>query len=151
MLIFRYPKKGCQTKRSPRADSSFLHFTDLNQRFNSGLTLCQIVELVIMFVLELPTQIVMDRTGRSNEYVTDWFNMCSEVCTIVLKTKGKMVQSPIQIDEARFAGRRKYNRGRLLAGDAPPALTDIVISNRNHGARVDGPWVLLGTWFKKWK
>ncbi|KAL5232717.1 hypothetical protein ACI65C_000127 [Semiaphis heraclei] len=53
-------------------------------------------------------------------------------------------QNPIQIDEARFAGRRKYNRGRLLAGDAPPSLRDInveVINNRNHGARVDGLWI----------
>jgi len=41
-------------------------------------------------------------------------------------------QNTIQIDEARFAGRRKYNSGRLLAGDVPPALTDIhaeVINN----------------------
>lgn len=54
------------------------------------------------------------------------------------------VQNPKQNDEACFAGRSKYNRGRLLAGDAPPALTDInaeVINNRNHGVRVDGPWV----------
>lgn len=92
---------------------------------------------------------VMDRTRRSKECVTDWFNfnMCREVCTAVLKTKNKLVgnaQNPIQIDEARFAGRWKYNRGRLLAGDAPPSLTDInaeVINNRNYGAQVDGPWV----------
>jgi len=34
--------------------------------------------------------------------------------------------------------------GRLLAGVSPPSLTDInaeVINNRNHGARVDVPWV----------
>lgn len=44
----------------------------------------------------------------------------------------------------RFAGQRKYNRGRLLAEDTPPSLTVInaeVISNQNHGVRVDGPWV----------
>ncbi|VVC25533.1 ISXO2-like transposase domain [Cinara cedri] len=97
-----------------------------------------------MFVLELPTQMAMERTGKSIECVTDWFKMCREVCTAVLKTKKKVVenaQNPIQIDEARFAGRRKYNRDRLLAGDAPPSLKDIsakVINNRNHGARVRG-------------
>ena len=51
---------------------------------------------------------------------------------------------PIQIDKARFAGRRKYNRGRLLAGDAPPNDEDedaVVVNARNHGARIDGPWV----------
>jgi len=103
MSIFRCPKKGCQTTRSLQSGSSFFHFTNLNQRCNSELTLCQIVKLVFMFVLELLTQMVMVRTGRSNECVTDWFNMCREVCTAVLNTKGKMVgdvQNPIQIDEA---------------------------------------------------
>lgn len=100
-----------------------------------------------MFVLEFPTQMIMDGTGRSIECVTDWFNMCREVCTAVLKTKREIVrnsQNPIQIDEAHFTAQRKYNRDRLLAGDAPPSLKDIsaqVINNRNHGARVDGPWV----------
>lgn len=100
MPIFRCPKRVRQTTRSARAGSRFFHFTDLNQRCNSGLTLCEIVELVFMFVLELPTQMVMDRTGRSKDCVTDWFNMCREVCTAVLKTKRKMVgnaQNPIQI------------------------------------------------------
>lgn len=53
--------------------------------------------------------------------------MCQEVCTAVLKTKNKLVgnaQNPIQIDEARFTDRRKYIRGRLLAGNALPT-TDI--------------------------
>ena len=52
--------------------------------------------------------------------------------------------SPIQIDEARFAGRRKYNRGCILQGDYPPQEwdADVAVENqRNHGNRVDGPWV----------
>lgn len=52
--------------------------------------------------------------------------------------------NPIQIDESRFAGRRKYNRGRLLQGDAPANSVDedVVVQNKqNHGACVDGPWV----------
>lgn len=63
MTIFRCPKKGCQTTRSPQAGSSFFHFTDLNQRWT---VYCQIIELVFMFVLELPTPMVMDRIERSN-------------------------------------------------------------------------------------
>jgi hypothetical protein len=42
---------------------------------------------------------------------------------------------PIQIDEARFAGKKKYNRGRLLAGDQPPSSegNDVEVQNgRNH-------------------
>ena len=53
-------------------------------------------------------------------------------------------ENPVEIDEARFAGRRKYNRGRLLTGDERAELTDSeadVINNRNHGQRIDGPWV----------
>ena len=49
--------------------------------------------------------------------------------------------SPIQIDEA---GRRKYNRGRILQGDHPPQErdADVAVENqRNHSNRVDGPWV----------
>jgi len=52
--------------------------------------------------------------------------------------------NPIQIDDARFVGRRKYNRGRMLGGDKPPANTDEgaqVQNNCNHGAGIDGPWV----------
>ena len=33
-------------------------------------------------------------------------------------------ENPIQIDEARFAGRRKYNRGRMLNGDNSPLSED---------------------------
>ncbi|MPC32341.1 hypothetical protein E2C01_025651 [Portunus trituberculatus] len=43
--------------------------------------------------------------------------------------------NPIQIDEARFAGRRKYNRGRMLNGDNAPLSEDNDAeheNNRNH-------------------
>lgn len=75
MLIFQYLKKSCQI-RSPRAGSSFFNFTDLNQRCNSGLTICQITELLFMFVMELSTQMVKDRTGRSNEYILTQTLVC---------------------------------------------------------------------------
>lgn len=51
---------------------------------------------------------------------------------------------PIQIDEARFAGKRKYNWGRLLNDDQLPSSedSDVEVQNsRNHGQRVDEPWV----------
>ena len=53
--------------------------------------------------------------------------------------------NPVEIDEARFVGRRKYNRGRLLNGDERAESTDSeadVVNNRNQGQRIDGPWVL---------
>jgi hypothetical protein len=52
--------------------------------------------------------------------------MCREVCTKVIEKKGKMLgttEEPIQID-ARFAGKRKYNRGRLLQGNRAPQSED---------------------------
>ena len=54
------------------------------------------------------------------------------------------ITEPIQIDEACFAGKRKYNRGRLLRRNRVPQLEDSdapLENNRNHGSRIDGPWV----------
>jgi len=68
-----------------------------------------------------------------------WYNMCREVCTKVTEKKGQMLdtaEEPIQIDEARFAGKRKYNRGRLLQGNRTPQSEDsdaLLENNRNHG------------------
>jgi hypothetical protein len=45
----------------------------------------------------------------------------------VIEKKGKMLgiaEEPIQIDEARFAGKRKYNCGRLLQGNHAPQSED---------------------------
>jgi hypothetical protein len=73
--------------------------------------------------------------------------MCREVCTKVIESKGQILgttEEPIQIDEARFAGKCKYNRGRLLKGNRISQLKDsdaLLENNRNHGRRTDGPWV----------
>lgn len=145
--VLRCTAKGCQTYRSLREGNQFFHYTDVNGRLNSNLTLCQIMEMVYHFILEIPLRTTVEVSGRSSATVTDYHNFCREVCTAVLKNKPKMkgtFEDPIQIDESRFAGKRKYNRGRMLAGDAPPQSVDEeadVQNNRNHGARVDGPWV----------
>lgn len=145
----RCKNRRCQTYRSIRSGNTFFHFTDLNGRVNCKLTLCQILELMFYFILDLPYDTVHTLTGRGPEAISDWFNLCREICSeIVSVTKrGKMVgtaEEPVQIDEARFAGRRKYNRGRMLQGDRAPDSTDVeaeVQNNRNHGRRIDGPWV----------
>jgi len=72
--------------------------------------------------------------------------MWREVCTKVIEKKGQMVgtaEEPIQIDEARFAGKRKYNRGRLLQGNRIPQSedSDALLENNRHYGRIDGPWV----------
>ena len=147
--LLRCPKKGCQTYRSVREGNNFFYYTDLNGKINSRLSLCEILELVFYFVYETPINTTITLTGKSPNTVTDWYNMCREVCSVMVscQTRGKMVgteENPIQIDEARFAGRRKYNRGRLLAGDHPPNSEDSdaePVNKKNHGARIDGPWV----------
>lgn len=147
--VFRCPRKGCQTSRSVRTGNRFFHYTDLNGKTNSKLTIVQILEVVFMFILDLPVESVISLTGRSKPTVIDWFNMCREVCTAMVShtVRGQMVgtqDDPVQIDEARFAGRRKYNRGRMLHGDHPPESEDSdedIENNRNHGRRIDGPWV----------
>ena len=55
-------------------------------------------------------------------------------------------ENPVEIDETRFAGRRKYNRGRLLKGDKRADSTDSeadVENNRNHGRRIEGHGCLV--------
>ena len=100
LLVLRCPQRGCQTTRSVRQGNAFFHYTDLNGRLNSQLTLCGIVELVYMFTIDMPALQVVELTGKSRGTVVDQYSWSS-----------------IHIDEARFAGRRKYNRGRILQGE----------------------------------
>ena len=91
----------------------------------------------------------MSLTGKSSNPITDWHNMCREVYGAIVfhRQRGKMVgtnDNPIQIDEARFTGRRKYSRGRMANADNALLSEDSdtnVQNNRNHGRRIVGPWV----------
>ncbi|XP_076031863.1 uncharacterized protein LOC143019764 [Oratosquilla oratoria] len=147
--VLRCPRRGCQTSRSVHQGNRFFHYTDLNGKTNSCLSLCEILELVYLFIMDIPCNTTVTLTGKSPNTVTDWYNMCREVCGEIVshRTRGQMIgteEKPIQIDESRFAGRRKYNRGRLLTGDHAPETKDSdadIVNNRNHGARIDGPWV----------
>ncbi|XP_068222000.1 uncharacterized protein [Palaemon carinicauda] len=147
-MVWRCKRKGCQATRSTRTGNNFFTYTDLNCKLNSCLSLCKIMELVYLWTLSMDVDTVQTITGRSPTTIVDWFNYCREVCSAkvsVLK-RGQMKgteSSPVQIDEARFAGRRKYNRGRMLDGDHAPEEDDeeTVENNRNHGRRIDGPWV----------
>ena len=100
-----------------------------------------------MFVLEMPTVQTCDLTGRARATVVNWYEYCCTVCTAIIAKKPQMVgteESPIHIDESHFAGRQKYNCGRILNGYVPPLSEDNdaeVENKRNHGARVDGSWV----------
>jgi hypothetical protein len=102
---------------------------------------------VYFFLCETPIKYAETITGQSHSTFVDWYNMCREVCTKVIEKKGQMLgtaEEPIQIDESRFAGKRKYNHGRPLQGNCAPQSEDsdaLLENNRNHGRRIDGPWV----------
>ncbi len=93
----------------------------------SKWSVCEIMELVYLFVVDLPLKVVTNLMGRSSAMVTDWYSFCREVYATVVTKKGKMKgtdTNPVQIDEARFMGHRKYNRGHMLAGDKAPESED---------------------------
>jgi hypothetical protein len=91
---------------------------------------------VYFFLCETPIKYAETITGHST--LVDWYNMCREVCTKVIEKKGQIpgtAEETIQIDEARFAGKRKYNSGRLLQGNRVTQLEDsdaLPEKNRNQ-------------------
>ena len=130
--VFRC-RKGCQTFRSVRHESIFFCYTDLNNKMNCKLTLCEILELVFYFAKDLSLDLTEEMTGKSRPTICDWFNMCREVCSSIVSVnrRGQMVETavnPVERDEARFARRRKYNRGRLLNRDERAESTDSELS-----------------------
>ena len=147
--ILRCVKFGCQTTASVRTGNEFLAYTDASGRTHGRLTLCEILELIMLWMIEMPLSKIAKATGRSGNTTVDWSNFFRKVCSqmVTVEKRGKMigtVDEPIQIDEARFAGRRKNNKGRLLSGDMQVNLQDEnaeVVNRRNHGRRIDGPWV----------
>ena len=131
--VFRCRRKGCQTFRSACHESIFFYYTDLNNKMNCKLTLCEILELVFYFVKDLSLDLTEEMTGRSRPTICDWFNMCKEFCSSIVSVnrRGQMVETavnPVERDEARFAGRRKYNRGRLLNRDERAESSDSELS-----------------------
>ncbi len=66
---------------------------------------------------------------------------------LFVNNRGKMVsikEESVQINEARFAGNRKYKRGKIRQDHVPESNDSEaeVENNPNHGRRVDGSWIL---------
>jgi hypothetical protein len=135
--------------RSVRRGNSFFHYLDLNNKMNCKLALCPILDVVYFFPCETPINCAETITGQSHSTLVDWYNICREVCTKVIEKKGQMLgtaEEPIQIDESLFVGKRKYNLGRLLQGNCASQSEDsdaLLENNRNHGRRINGPWVFV--------
>ena len=89
MPVLRCRNRGCQTFRSVRRGNAFFHFTDLNNKVNFELSLCQILEIMFYFIEDLSYHQVQGLTGRGSEAVCDWFNMCREVCSMIVSVQNR--------------------------------------------------------------
>jgi len=80
------------------------------------------MDIVYFFLCETPIKYAETITGRSHSTLLDWYNMCRRFVRVIEKN-GQILgtaEQPIQIDDARFAGKRIYSRGRLLQGNRVP-------------------------------
>ncbi|KAK8754974.1 hypothetical protein V5799_002275 [Amblyomma americanum] len=86
----------------------------------------------------------MQNSEISKQACTDWTNYIREVCCADLSEQPPMggPGEVVQVDECLMRGKRKANRGRLLAGDNVPPHRQ-----NNYGGVVDrGPWVFGMIW-----
>ena len=74
----------------------------------------------------------------AHKFTNDFIPLFTQVCVEALQNAVPMGGPGciVQIDESYISGRRKYNRGRLLAGNRVPP------PRNNYGNRQLGPWVL---------
>ena len=52
-MVWRCKRKGCQATKSTRTGNKFFTYTDLNSKLNSCLSLCKIMELVYLWILNM--------------------------------------------------------------------------------------------------
>ena len=130
----------------------------------------KIIQIVWHWLNKTPACQTSRLVGITENTVGDWFNFCREVCVISNEGRWRQIKigdgvgrnrlsdlpaTVVQADESLLRGRRKYNRGRLLAGDErlpegnrqearniEENLGIQIPDERNFGARIDGPWVV---------
>lgn len=161
----RCPKGSCRKSLPLRSISPFFGPPRCKLRIH------EVFELVYFFLyIQQPLSLLDSMTARCKTTIIDWWKRCRAVCTKVIALEPKFLGTatePVQVDESYFAGRRKYNRGRLLSRDKKHPQEDIAqlemtskvpnwgtdtapadsdettpSFNRNYGKRVMGPWVV---------
>lgn len=169
--FFICPRKNCRTSRSLRSTNNFFSHRDNHGKSRNNLSLVQIIHYIYEWLYSSNTvnQTVI-KTGLAKRTVNKWNNLCREVCQRVILRQRKFVgteENPVQIDEAYFSGKRKYNRGRFRKGDYKAVGEDqarleeercagdkhygpytTIQNKRNFGGRVVGPWVFGIYWSK---
>lgn len=144
--VWRCKSRGCQARFSVKNGCKLFSKTKLSFKNKTNMSLLQITETMYLWSIEMSVSDVVKYTTITSPTAISWFRCFRSICSSALEDKGQMIgteNEPIQIDESRFAGRRKYNKGRLLAGDSSPEelSPENVRNNRNFGRRIDGPWV----------
>lgn len=158
--------RSCKTYLSPRTNG-FLSYFDRMGRANSKLSPEKIVQIIFHWASFREIAHSINLLDVSEPILIDWHNHCRHVCmqsnirhfnnrkigggpnTFFVDGKPTIV---VQIDETLLRGKRKYNRGRMLAGDENILQEDRetfrelyegenINENRNHGMRIEGPWV----------
>jgi hypothetical protein len=116
---FKCPKKGCQTTRSIRNDNSFFTITSMTGRSNSHLAIAKILEIVFLWCSDQSCKAIIAATGLSSNTVIRWMDKCRDVPHRMWKKRKQMAGKgkKVQGDESLLRGKRKANKGRLLAGD----------------------------------
>lgn len=88
--------------------------------FRKQINLSDIVTLLWLWAYSGMT---VTRAAKAAGVCKLWFDKCRNVCRVSEMALPKMRgtrDEPLQVDESYFAGRRKYNRGRLAGGDRRP-------------------------------
>jgi len=128
----RCKSKGCQAWKSIRESNHFFTYTDLNGKLNCKLKLSEIMEIVFLWVNSISHNQSRKLAPRySTHTLTDWYNLCRDICADRFEVRGKMggPGKIVQIDESLFQGKRKYNRGRVQLGDKKPKDDDKVVDS----------------------
>ena len=92
--------------------------------------------------------------GISITTVASYFTIFHENVIVPLWNKRSKIgpDGEVQINESLLAGKRKYNRGRLLLSDlATIRDPDSQSRSKNYGNRIGGPWIFGMVGEKKMK
>ncbi|CAF0757094.1 unnamed protein product [Didymodactylos carnosus] len=101
-------------------------------------------EIIWLWCADISSKTIAWTVGCSRSTVVDWSNFLREVCTEKLNVAPQMggTEEVVQIDEALFRDKLKYNRGRLLLGNqnnnnntTNGLITNLTHENRKNSSR----------------
>ncbi|VVC31445.1 ISXO2-like transposase domain [Cinara cedri] len=106
-------RQECQASQSIQSRSKFFTYTDLNEKFQSNLSLTNIMELIWFWAQRIPVESVVQLTARSEQSIRDWYNLCTDV-TVDQYYKRQKMGGPsriVQINGFLYQRTHSYDRG----------------------------------------